>query len=366
MTSAQALPLALVALAFILVVMAVTVAVGRVIRDHQDRRRELRLATVRPLLLRELSEDEPDLSSLNSAGRVNGRLLEELAWQMLSKVRGASRAALVDWLTERGAIEKARARTHKAGGVGRAKAAERLGAAGVPSTTGDVARLLNDRHAEVRIVATRALGKMGDPAVVPELLAALRGDKAVPTSMVSMALLHIGAGVVEPLLDGLTDEAPEVRAISADLLGMHGAMTATRLLIGLLDNDDNTDVRIRAAGALGRIGVPQGVEPLARCLAAVESPMRLRIAAASSLGQIGGSGALSALHLTLNHENHELALTAGEALLKLGDKGREILATVAEGNTAGSARASDCLAQVVAGSDGRQRRRSPSTMGRAS
>ncbi len=356
MTTAQALPLALLAIAGTLFVLAGAIALRRVIRDHQTALRNQRLATVRPLLLRHLSDDEPDLRALDHVAGPEGRLLEELAWQMLGKVRGASRQALVAWLDRRGAIEEARLRTHKRGAVGRAKAAERLGAAGVLSTSPDVARLLEDPHAEVRIVAARALGKLGDASAVPALLKAVSGHNAVPSSLVSMALLHIGPTVIDPLVEGLRHPSPGVRRVCADLLGMHGALPATRPLVNLVESDEDTEVRMRAANALGRIGAPQGIEPLQRALGA-QQPQPLRVTAAFALGQIGGATAIGALHNCINDQDEELGAIAAEALAGMGVKGIAILDVVAQAEGPGRQRAEDWLARSAASTGDRRRRR---------
>ena len=101
--------------------------------------------------------------------------------------------------------------------VRRAIAAERLGNAGVPTTARSVIRLLEDRHADVRIVAARALGKMGNPGAVAPLLNALDCERPVPMSIVTMALLHIGPSVVEPMIPFLGSTSPSVaRSVCGD------------------------------------------------------------------------------------------------------------------------------------------------------
>ena len=74
-------------------------------------------------------------------------------------------------------------RTHRPGPVGRARAAELLGAAGYSEARPELELLLSDRHPAVR-AAARALGKLGDPAAVPALSSALQNRRAAPAGVV--------------------------------------------------------------------------------------------------------------------------------------------------------------------------------------
>lgn len=342
-------------LVVIMVAMAAAIAIRRLHRDYTTARYERRISVLRPRLLRLLSEDEPDLHQLDEMAGLDGRLLEGLVWSLLNKVRGSSRVALVEWLDRRGAIEVARRRTHRMGAVGRAKSAERLGAAGLESTSDDVVALLADRNPEVRIVAARSLGKLGDPRSVGPLLDALDGQKSVPVGLVSMAIIHIGPSAVDELILGLGRRSANARMVSAELLGLHGAFQAARYLIHLLNDDPSDDVRLRAAGALGRLGAPQGVDPLSRALAP-SHPLALRMVAARSLGQIGGSHALASLQIELSDPDHRMANAAGEALASMGGPGIEILVTVAEGEGDSARRAEDWLLRSMLNDKDRRRR----------
>ncbi len=352
------LQVALVGVASLLVVFGVAVTARRTQRSIAIARYEKRAGVLRPQLLRLLAEDEPDLSSLDDLARADAKLLESLVWHLLPKVRGASRVALVDWLDRRGAIARARARTHRRGVVGRALAAEHLGSAGRPEATDDIARLLNDRSQEVRLVAVRALGKLGDARSVPNLLDSLSGPRPVPVSLVSMAIIHIGPAAIDELIEGLARQTAGARAVCAELLGQHGALQAAKWLVALLESDPSDEVRQRAASSLGRLGVPQGVEPLTRAMAP-SNPERLRTIAATALGHIGGSNALGALQNGIADENPAVASACASALSAMGEKGVAILELVATSENQASELASDWLMRARKDDGGTHFRASP-------
>lgn len=355
MYAGVALQLALFAIAALLSCLGFAIAARRVYRNLVEVRAARRSARLRPIVIEALSEDEPDFSSFEGLSRSESKIVEAIVWQMLSKVKGASREALVVWLSDRGAVERERVRTHKFGSVRRAKAAEKLGAAGVATTSTDVARLLGDRHDEVRIVAARALGRIGDPESVPALLTALDADRGVPAGIVTMSLVHLGPSAIKNLTGGLGHRSASVRAVCVDLLGMHGAISAARWISLLLEHDRSEDVRVRAAHALGRIGLPQSVEVLRRGLASGNSS-QLRLAAAMSLGLIGGDGAVGALHIAVNDIDESVGSVAAEALSRLGDSGTSCLREISQSEGPGVAHARHWLSREQLAQDAKRHR----------
>lgn len=361
MTVAHTLQLALLAIALLLLHLAVSVTGRRIYRDASERRRQRREAKLRPLMLALVADEDPDLSVFDGLSRGDVKVAESLAWQFLSKVRGSSRDALVEWLVAHGEVEKARRRTHRPGSVGRARAAEKLGAAGVKSTSPDVSRLLTDDNAEVRIVAARALGKLGDAEAVGALLEAAEGHKSVPVSLISMAILHIGPSAVGQLTEGLTSESETVRLICAHLLGMHGSISATRALTEMVQHDPSDAVRERAIAALGRIGSPQAVGALDHALSS-DHTRAIRVAAAEALGQIGGSDAIESLNRALQGDDHNVGMAAAEALTKSGQQGEEVLTLATSTDGAVKLRAEHWLSRQRAQSV-RPRRARPRPVG---
>jgi HEAT repeats len=346
MTLASSFTAALVAILALLVLLTIATAARKALRAASDRRRARVEAAVRPALLRFLAEDDADPTALEFTTRGAGRSLEELAAGLLTKLRGEDRRALSELLEIHGVIERARRHTRRRGAVGRARAAELLGAAGYAAALPDLTRLLSDRDPDVRAVAARALGKLGDGAAVPSLLESLDARRSVPAGVVTMALLHIGPAAATALGEGLgPDRSAAVRAISAELLGRLGAFGATDELIGSLRADASPDVRAAAAGALGRIGIPRAAAPLEAALIEEDAPA-VRHAAAWALGELGGTRGFAGLARALGAPDHALARRAADALVSCGPSGIALLESAAAAEAPGAAEARETLGRA--------------------
>lgn len=324
MTAGGILVAALLTMAVILLGLTFAAMVRRTSRDLLASLRNKREARIRPMLLSVVTDDEPDLSFLRTFSKKDLRIVESLIWGLLSKVRGSSKQVLVKWLVESGAIGRVCEQTKSRSRVKRARSVELLGSSGIAETASFVADCLHDSDKEVRSVAARALGKFSEKEAVVHLLSALTGPKAIPRSIISMSLLHVGPQAIEPLMDGLLNRSALVRSVCVDMLGIYGAVKATDRLIGCLQLDPSMKVRVSAAGALGRLGSPKGVEPLVRCIT-VNAPRKLRVAAVASIGQIGGKQAISWLNSAMLDVDSVVSAAAVEALSKMGDEGCIIL-----------------------------------------
>jgi len=324
--------LALVLVALVLLLLAVVA--HRVGAGLLDARRQRLVQRVRPLLLAVLADDDPDpesLEALSSLPDSQWRVLEPTVVGMLGKVRGDARGSLVDLLRKRGTLERAERRTHAPSWVARCEAAEMLGAARQPQSLVALVSLLHDRDREVRQVAARALGRIGAKGAVEPLLEAVVGRRALPSRDVASALVLLEPTATAALVDAVgRARAPQVRAMGAEVLGLRGAVEATGLLVAMVEHDDHLEVRIRAARALGRIGVRAATPPLMEALRA-ESP-ELRAVAARALGQLGAADAVEPLVDGLSDSWHRVASNAGEALASLGRPGIDALTAVAAGD----------------------------------
>lgn len=87
-------------------------------------------------------------------------------------------------------------------------------------------------------------------------------------------------------------------------------------LIEALDYQDDDNVRLAAASALGRIGDSRAVDPL---IAALDDQQRVKEVAALSLGKLGDSRAVEPLINELDEENWEVRSSVAKALGKIGD-----------------------------------------------
>lgn len=288
----------------------------RIMRLPAHRARE---ADARRQLFRLLAEEQhPGIAPAHL------RPLVPIAVGLLPKLRGADRDALVTMLERSGALEQARRDLRRRGAIRRAAAAELLGAARDERSLDELARLLGDRHHDVRVVAARAVGKLGSPAVAP-LLNALDARRPIPTGVVTMALVNIGAEGINELRAALRSErSAQVRVVAAMMLGQLGAFPAADELIATLAGDPSADVRAAAATSLGQLGVTSARRALAAQLPTAADP-ELTLASARALGRIGGPEALALLPGMLRAADHRLARAAAAGLANCGDAGLRVL-----------------------------------------
>ncbi|TDT94126.1 HEAT repeat protein [Streptomyces sp. 846.5] len=337
--------------AFVLVLLVLLAAL-RATRWVRHRRREHALEPLRGLLLELLcAEGEGEAGALSVLARLDDRAwtaLEPTARAMLAKVSGQARDSLVELFEQRGVAVRALADLGRRGTVRRARAAEVLGLLRYRPSVRALCRLLCHRDPEVRVVAGRALGRIGDASAVPDLLDCLHGLRPVPQSVVLRALTGFGPEGQTPIGAGLSDPDPLVRAMAIEALGATGAVAWAHPIAVALLQDPDPEVQIRAARALGTLGMPSGVAPL---LSAVEPgrPVALRTVAARALGRLGDVSAASRLQSLLGDPSHHLATTAAGALLQLGPDGRAALGEAAAGalGDRAAAQARAALAQAA-------------------
>jgi HEAT repeat protein len=125
--------------------------------------------------------------------------------------------------------------------------------------------MLTDEEWEIEKAATDALIEIGEPAVEP-LIVILRDENE--DIFLQTKVIAVLAGIkdersVQPMIQALK-EKPELQADLGYRLGLMGEPAVEPLIEALGDNDP--DVRVRAAEALGRIGDERAVEPLTDAL----------------------------------------------------------------------------------------------------
>ena len=337
------LGVAALVLLLLLAVAAAHAARGR--RQARDQRRKRELT---PLVHALLDDDPADAVPVPDVVNAPSDL-DEVVLELLPQLRGSDREVLRRLLAERGVVARAVGDLTARKSWRRGRAVALLGAAAGTHHIGALAARLQDRSLEVRCAAARALGKAGDPAAVGYLLGAMTGPGALPHGVVGMALLDLGAPALPVLRDALTGDEPAARALVVELLGVHGDLAAAPGLEDLLrDDDEPTDVRVAAAGALGRIGSPRSTEPLVRALSTTDHAP-LQRASADALGRIGDPVAAIPLLAGMAAPDVAVQSSCADALARLGDEGRSWLEEVADGSgaAAGVARAAlDDLASV--------------------
>jgi HEAT repeat protein len=332
-------------------VMAVVVVVVKLARAAAESSRQARVAPYRDAVLAiAAGGDEDDTASavLRQIPDRDWRAVRDVVVGMLGTVRGDTAVPLVRLLDARGEFERARPALRSRLAIRRVRAAYLLGQARQPSDVGLLLPLLADRSAEVRLVATRSLGSVGDPIAATALFEALgpvHGHPGIPVAVAAEALLSFGVGVVPAVLAALSADDATQRAV-ATLVAAEGALSAAApRLRSLLVGDPELDVRISAARALGAVGGPDDVAALA-ALTVPAQPTELRRAAVGALGELGHPDAAPVLSGLLSDPDVRLAQHSGDALVQLGPAGVRTLLQAGDGPAARVAAGSLAIARL--------------------
>jgi HEAT repeat protein len=322
-TLASAAVVATIVLAGLIVVLLAAVAIEHSRRNRRIARDARRRSELTPLVHALLDGDVDTDAALAATAE-----FDDLVLDLLPQLRGADRTTLQQALVSRGVVDRATADLRARAAWRRGRAVTLLGNAASAGHTGAIAHLLDDRDADVRCAAARALGKTGDPVAAPLLVALAAGDR-VPAGILGMALLDLGTPVLPVLRAALDDPSPTVRALAADLLGLHGDPDAGTPLVRLVATEDQpAALRAAAAQALGRIGDRSATPTLCSVLGSPRRPA-LRSAAALALGRIGDPHGLDALVVGLGTADRQVRAACAEALVAGGAQGRARLTAAA-------------------------------------
>jgi HEAT repeat protein len=314
-----------VAIAVLVVLLSAATVLRRYHRGWQERRRARLVEPLRDVLIRLVTDptgEDPSLEHQRLLALPAGtwRALEPTVLDLLRKVRGDSRQRLVALVVGQGTLDRMRRQARGLGAVRRAHAAELLGLLCRPEGRDDLVRLLDDRDPEVRLVAARALGELGDPTAAGPLLDSLVRTRSVPLRVVARSLARLGPTAGTMLVEGLGSQNALTRAVCAEICGLVGVTAAQSVLLDVMDREEDEDVRIRAARALGRIGLPSALPALVRATDSSQ-PMALRAVAARALGDLGGPGPVEFLEVLLGDPDYRVSTNAGQSMTRVGAAG---------------------------------------------
>jgi len=268
----------------------------------------------------------------------------------LTKVRGAPADDLGQVMRSHGEIEAAKRQLASRSAVRRARGAYLLGLVRDSDSVFLVLPLLEDPDADVRLVAARALGSMGESQAAGGVLRALRthhGQIGLPAWVAAEALLAMGPEIAPALQVGLGSEDAAVRNVCAVVAGHGLFLSAAPQLRILLASDTDGAVRASAAVALGRVGSGKDVVALARHAGASELT-GLRRTCVTALGELGHRGSLRTLGVLLGDSDRRLAELAATSLLGFGTEGVARLEEAASASpTSPSGRAAEVALELA-------------------
>jgi HEAT repeat protein len=165
---------------------------------------------------------------------------------------------------------------------------------GAPSTSEEAAEVLDflvqamgDSSWRVRKEAAARAAAFGDPTLAAEVLAAALAEpeNVGRRNAVVEALVGLGPQAVPALIEALANK-PEHRKLIADALGLIGDLRAGAALAPLVDDED-ANVRVAVAEALGRTGGSAARKALEKALARGE--LLLSQAALEGLNRLGAT-----------------------------------------------------------------------------
>lgn len=208
--------------------------------------------------------------------------------------------------------------------------------------------LLKNRDSNIRKKAVMDLGDLKDGRAVKELINTFQDSNENIRQEVSAALCKIGKPAIETLISVLRDDSDNLRKGAAQTLSCMGSTSVNLLilelkntfsllhkevmdvltvmgvpavdpLINTLINDEDTDVKLKVAEVLGRIGDTRAVEPLIGFLK-YRDDMFLQCSVAIALGNIKDPRAVDPLIEALKVEEGGVRLAILESLCKIKDK----------------------------------------------
>jgi HEAT repeat protein len=205
----------------------------------------------------------------------------------------------------------------------RSVAARCLGEWGEATDASTLAEQAVSNDNDVARAAVRALESLGkrSPEAVERALSEVSEEGTHGVALATVTAGIGGKGSLERLQRLMSSDHAEVRRASVIGLGKVGGARARGLLaIGLADEDP--DVQIVAAQALGRFRDDEGSPPVDDLLLALQSDLaHVRAAVARALGESGSQLAVDPLRELLRDPDSGVAVAAVEALGQLGPNG---------------------------------------------
>ena len=313
----------------ILVVVTASAKARRTRREALLRRLS---APYRPLLLEIASDEDEGGQAWSTLAELSGRewvSLRPSVIGMLAKLRGRPVSRLVELLEAHGDVARAREKLGARSPVRRARAANLLGLARDEQSVPGLIGLLHDPAPDVRLVAARALGRVGDPAAADAVLDSVpgpRGRVGVPSWVAAEALLAMRPGPVleQAVCRALLSAEALVRDVGVTVSAYSNLGEPLTVIRECLHFETDLDIKEGMIEALGRLGGEEDVALIAGYTGRY-APPKLRRTCVRALGQIGGPEAFDRLGALLGDTDRASAVLAAEALAAAGPAGVRVL-----------------------------------------
>jgi HEAT repeat protein len=309
----------IVGVLFLANLMLLLIVFGRRLRELRRAGRTERFERECEQLLEEVAAGR-DLHRLEARIRRFDELERPIAATMLLERLGTAsateRAAVLDALQQAGAIDLLVRSLHRRAPWRRALAARTLGQLGAAETVPELLERLSDGSHYVREAAVRALGRIGDERALASLADLFLRPGRAGAGIVYEALLAFGGESAPVFREGLASPEESVRITSSFGIGAVLAPDEARLELERMLADPAGEVRTAACETLGRI--PGATVPEALLQATRDTKPSVRRAAVGALGSYDDVRSLPFLVTALDDPERDVALRAGESLVRLG------------------------------------------------
>ena len=226
---------------------------------------------------------------------------------------GETRESIGAFFEERGAVDRAAEGLGSVHGHVRAQNAALLGDMCSSRAELPLLQALNDRDPDVRLAASRSLGRLRSRKAGSPLLHAL-AHGSVPRAVATGALLAIGASCLPAIRELLDHPEAHIRTDAAELLGLLGNPADSERLQLLLVDPVST-VRGRACEALGRLGADDAKPSVEEAL--LDGAATVRISAVRALSHVGDSSSAPVLIRIAQSDIPEVAEVAVRTLSEI-------------------------------------------------
>lgn len=316
----------------------VLILLARLLDERQQARRHGERRRVSPFLIGGLTE-----LSAPPKGEVEQDAAAQVMLEMAEMVRGSERQALLANAERIGIPDILHQRSRSRNVQKRLLAAEAL--AMFPDHAPRVHEMLSDPNPSVRLGAALALAQNQAAPPAAELVHGLglgTRERSLLVASLMRDLVDVDHTAVIALLKD--QEVPDAAKLAAmDALASSGLVEHAPLMAEMAQSAaGDLELLPRLYHALGRIGHPSGHSAILRGLA--DPAWQVRAAAAQAAGLNGLLEAAGRLGELMGDERWWVRYRAGEALWRLGPRGRDMLERVA---LAGAALARDAATRTL-------------------
>ncbi|HWI66229.1 MAG TPA: HEAT repeat domain-containing protein [Symbiobacteriaceae bacterium] len=272
----------------------------RLLDGYREKRLAPRRERYEELVVDLLVGDLEPLDLLRQVRRADRLLVEDLLLEYAAKFASDMRQRMAPLFQGIGAVARNRRRTRSWFWWRRADAARRLGLMAEEQISRSLRLLLQDRQAEVRIAAARALIELGSSQWLDDVIWRLNEPDTVSRLRVADVVLEAGAAAVPGLIRFVRQEAnPRSAVVAIDMLGDLRAVEAEPVIMAAAGSE-YVELRAAACRALGRLETPEALELL--CSALQDRAWEVRNQAVRALGAIGDAQAAPFIVPMLHHD----------------------------------------------------------------